>query len=739
MTQPSALWRVAIPTPVHTLFDYLPPSGWSSSSSPAGIRVRVPFGRGSRIGIVAGTVASSQIQGYRLKRIDEVLDQSPLLPPDLLMLLSWATGYYHHPPGEVYLGALPVLLRRGAEASHKGTRRWRLTAQGREIRPSDLKRAPKQQALLERLAAEPEGMTLDSPDDSAHWRSALRALLDKGWVEIGDDVAAAHRHEPDASVMPGHELNPEQRRAVDAVTDAGPGFNTFLLDGVTGSGKTEVYFGIIAAMLRRDRQVLLLVPEIGLTPQLVSRVRARFPGPLAVLHSGMSARDRLDAWLQAANGSARIVIGTRSAVFTPMPALGAIVVDEEHDSSYKQQDGFRYHARDVAIMRARQGDIPAVLGSATPSLESLHNCAQSRFRHLQLSSRAGEAIAPTIRLIDMRTQKVDHGLSEAMAQVIERHLARDHQVLLFLNRRGYSPTLLCQECGWVADCRRCDAHMIYHRGRQQLRCHHCDARSPVNAFCPQCGNPDLRPLGQGTERVEEILSRRFEGTEILRIDRDSTRGKGAMSRLFEQVRHGRRQILLGTQMLAKGHHFPNVTLAGILDADFGLFGADFRAGERMGQLVVQVAGRAGRAIEPGEVLIQTHYPDHPLLTALLGHDYRSFADRLLAERREAGMPPFRHMALVRAESVHRDAPVRFLERVREQAVDTDCADGVELLGPAPAPMERRAGRYRAQLMLLATRRADLHRMLAAVVPGFDKLGASARVRWSLDVDPVDEY
>ncbi len=737
MSAHARVWRIAIPAPVYQLFDYLAPARADGTPQP-GARVRVPFGRGSRTGVIIGTTATSQVATNRLKRVDELLDDAPLLSAELMKLLRWASEYYHAPPGEVIAGALPVLLRRGGPVRGRTRLRWRLGDAGRRLDIDKLARAPRQQALLRLLASRPDGLDADELRQQPGAGAALRALRDKGWI-IAEEMIDDHRTAPvAANAESGPVLNPAQHNAIAAVAGAADGFQVFLLDGVTGSGKTEVYFGIITAMLQRQRQVLLLVPEIGLTPQLVDRVRRRFACPLSVLHSGLSDRERLDAWLLARDGDARIVIGTRSAVLTPMPALGAIIIDEEHDGSYKQQEGVRYHARDLAIVRARHLAIPVVLGSATPSLESLHNCRQGRYHDLELPTRAGSAAQPEIRLIDMRVRPVERGLSDALADAIEKHLARDRQVLLFLNRRGYAPTLLCQECGWIADCRRCDAHMILHQGRRLLRCHHCDAQAPVPAHCPGCGNPDLRPLGQGTERVEETLMQRFPQADILRIDRDSTRRKGSMTALMRRIRNGRRQILIGTQMLAKGHHFPNVTLAGILDADYGLFGADFRAGERMGQLIVQVAGRAGRADQPGEVLIQTRYPEHPLLLALLRHDYRHFAGRMLEERAEAGMPPSSYMALLRAESVQRDAPAAFLTRVRRRADETGAA-GVELLGPAPALMERRAGRYRAQLMLLAGRRAPLHRLLTALVPELDALTASGKVRWSLDVDPVDEY
>jgi primosomal protein N' (replication factor Y) len=533
-------------------------------------------------------------------------------------------------------------------------------------------------------------------------------------------------------------LNAAQQQAVATVQAALGRFAAFLLEGVTGSGKTEVYFRILEQALAAGRQALLLVPEIGLTPQLVGRVQAHFAVSLAVLHSGLNDRERLDAWLAARSGRARIVIGTRSAVFVPLAEPGIIIIDEEHDSSFKQMDGFRYHARDIAVIRARQDGVPIVLGSATPSLESLHNVDEGRYTVLHLPHRVGTAQTPAIRLLDVRHLAFDDGLSAQLVEAMRGHLDNDSQVLLFLNRRGYAPTLLCHDCGWLARCERCDAHLIYHQQRRLLRCHHCDAQRPVDPTCPACGSSELLPVGHGTERIEEALQSRFPDTDIVRIDRDSTRGKGRLQDLLARVGDGRRQILIGTQMLAKGHHLPNVTLVAIVSADQGLFSIDFRASERLGQTVIQVAGRAGRADKAGEVLIQTHHPEHPLLQLLIRHDYPHYARHLLDERRAIPLPPYVHMAIVRAEAVGREQPQQFLEALERQATAWQIP-GVDVLGPMPAIMERRAGRYRALLVIQAGERKPLHRLLTQLVQHIDTLPRSRHVRWSLDVDPVDMY
>lgn len=739
MSPPPQVLRVAVPSPLYEQFDYLPPRGAAWDAILPGMRISVPFGRRRAVGVVIDR-GPAKVAADRLKAAHALLDAAPVLDPSLLGLLTWAADYYQHPLGEVLATALPTLLRQGEPAEVEGAPLWRLTPAGEAAAPASLGRAPRQAELLARLQrAAPAGL---GPEDfealDFDWRRPLEALVERGWVlrEHRPCLAVADAATPQA----GPALNAGQRAAVDALVAAAPtGFACFLLEGVTGSGKTEVYLQAIEAVLRAGRQALVLVPEIGLTPQLIERFRRRFPGPIAALHSGLSDRERLCAWTLARNGEAAIVIGTRSAVFTPLARPGLIVVDEEHDPSFKQQDGFRYHARDLAVLRAREAGIPVVLGSATPSFESLHNVRRGAYRHLHLPERAGSAGHPTLRLLDVRSRRLEGGISDLLFAEMERHLAADGQVLLFLNRRGYAPTLLCHECGWVARCQRCDAHLTFHARDRRLRCHHCGAERPVPAQCPECGAPELLTLGQGTERLEQTLRSRFPDVGIVRIDRDSTRRKGAMADKLAGVRAGEHRILVGTQMLAKGHDFPDVTLVGIVDVDQGLFSADFRTSERLAQLIVQVAGRAGRAERPGEVLVQTHQPEHPLLRTLLARGYRAFAEAGLAEREAAGLPPFAALALLRAESPHATAPQAFLQAARERLRAEDAAAEVALLGPVAAPMELRAGRYRAQLLLQAPDRRPLQRLLRATVAGLGALPQARKVRWSVDVDPVDMF
>ncbi len=536
--------------------------------------------------------------------------------------------------------------------------------------------------------------------------------------------------------IPPYALNTAQQTAVTRVGQALGEFTIFLLDGVTSSGKTEVYLHIIDTVIKKNQQALILVPEIGLTPQMLARFQQRFQVPIAVLHSGLTERERLDAWLLAKQGQIPIIIGTRSALFTPLLNPGLIIIDEEHDISFKQQEGFRYHARDLAIVRARLENIPIILGSATPSLESLHNVENQRYHLLSLPARAGNALQPHFHLIDLRNQTLENGLSRPLLNTMAKHLAHNGQILIFLNRRGFAPVWFCHGCSWTAHCERCDVNLTYHQQPPSLLCHHCGATHVIPHQCPKCQNPHLFPLGLGTQRIEQTLQQHFPGVGIIRIDRDSTRRKGTLHTMLETIHAGENRILIGTQMLAKGHHFPDVTLVAILDADTGLFSADFRATERLAQVLLQVAGRAGRAERAGEVYVQTYNPHHPLLLHLIEHGYSDFAQAALAERNSAGLPPYTHAALFRAEAINAQAAATFLTEVRQLA-EKSADKTIMILGPAPALIEKRAGRYRAQLLLLAKERNSLHLLLKHLLRQMNQLSTIKRVRWALDVDPME--
>jgi primosomal protein N' (replication factor Y) len=716
------------------LFDYLPPEDPSGQATPGpGVRVRVPFGRRSLVGVVVAVAGESQLPRERLKPIHEVLDSEPVLDAGLLGLLNWAAEYYHHPLGEVVATALPKALRLGAPAVAL-EERWAASAQGAAAHAAgEPRRAPKQRALLEALLVSRGTGELDAR--FGEWRTAARALLARGLI-ASSEVSTAGVASSAVLRAAGPELNAEQAHALGEIA-AAEHYGAFLLHGVTGSGKTEVYLRLIERVLARGRRALVLVPEIGLTPQLLARFRERFDTPLAVLHSALTDAERLAAWREAYSGRARIVLGTRSAVFAPVPELGLIVVDEEHDASFKQHEGsLRYSARDLAVVRARAADVPIVLGSATPSLETLHNVAGERYRRVRLERRAAQAQPPVLKLIDLREAATRQGLATPAVLAIERHLGEDGQVLVFLNRRGYAPTLLCTACGWIAPCRECDARLTVHQGAARLRCHHCGADAPLPARCPQCGFA-VKPVGQGTERVAETLAALFPGAAVARLDRDVVRRRGDMEAVVARIASGEARILVGTQMVTKGHDFPNMTLVVVLNADQGLFSSDFRAPERLAQTIVQVAGRAGRGTKPGEVLIQSEFPEHPLLQNLLAHGYDGFATAALAERAQASWPPFSRLAALRDSADSAAQALDFLAEARKSAGVPP--RGVRLLGPVPAAMAKRAGRYHAQLLIESSERARLHAFLDAWLPQVQELKSGRALRWSLDVDPLELY
>jgi primosomal protein N' (replication factor Y) len=728
-----AACQVALPLPLPQAFDYLPATGAGPDEDLVGCRVRVPFGNRELVGVVTGVVTSVEPADATaaLRQIAAVLDPLPVFHGELLQSLRWLARYLHAPLGEVLATALPAMLRRGEPLPDTHAWAWQLTEAGRTALPG--LRAGKPRLIAGQLCDGPcDEDALDATAPQG-WRTAARSLDQRG---LAERIAVPANAIPRLPMAPAPEANPEQRAAIDAIAAARDGFATLLLDGVTGSGKTEVYLQAIADCLARGRQALVLVPEIGLTPQLLARFRARLGVPVHVLHSGLGDAERARTWAAAWRGEARVVVGTRSAVFTPLPDAGLIVVDEEHDGSYKQFDGIRYHARDFALVRAKALGIPVVLGSATPSLESLHNARQGRYTHLRLPRRAGDARPPQVRVLDVRKRALEAGLSPDLLVAIRGALDAGGQVLVFKNRRGYAPVLLCHDCGWSVQCQRCDAPMTVHAGGRRLQCHHCGARRPAPPACPDCGGLALQPQGVGTERLEQFLAERYADMPVLRVDRGSTRRRDALEGLLAEL-GDQPGILVGTQMLAKGHDLPNLTLVAVVGIDEGLFSADFRAGEKLAQLLIQVAGRAGRAQRRGEVLLQTHHPEHPLLQLLVHGGYHAFADAELEQREAAGFPPFAHLALLRAEAKHADPPMQFLQAAK--AALRDSGAQLDLHGPLPAPMPRRAGYQRVQLLLSAPRRPALHAALDATMDALRALPEARKVRWSLDVDPADLY
>ncbi|OED40997.1 primosomal protein N' [Chromatiales bacterium (ex Bugula neritina AB1)] len=726
-----AVVKVAVAVPLSRVFDYLP-LGQLKNYQP-GARVLVSFGPGKKVGVVLGT-GVSELAPARLKPVLQLLDTEPVLSEEIVQLVEWASGYYHHPVGECFAAALPGLLRKNSNAKPVPPCCYQATEQGKEAEADMLSRAPVQKRLLQFLTSSALAVTegecqLFDP----RWSAPMKELLKKGLAE---------KVWPDYSTLKpkaGFKLNSEQEAAATAAADRLGSYYPVLLYGITGSGKTEVYIDVARKVIERGQQVLLLLPEIGLTLQLLARFRSALACQVVAMHSAMNDTERLLAWQAAASGDAGVVIGTRSAIFTPMPGLALIVVDEEHDGSLKQQDGFRYHARDLALVRARRLKLPILLGSATPSLESLRNAKRGNFHLHRLTARAGPANEPQMILVDGRTGAGEQGLSQRLLTMMQEVLGRGEQVIVFINRRGYSPVLMCEVCSSIADCENCDAHMTVHARSGRLRCHHCGAERRVPVQCKVCEGTKLIRVGAGTERVDEVLSEKFPDYKLLRIDRDSTSRKGELQRHLQMAASGEAQILVGTQMLAKGHDFPNVTLVGIMDADRGLFGADFRSIEQMGQLIVQVAGRAGRARKKGTVLIQSQNTEHPLLHKLLDEGYSEFAAQLLEEREHAGWPPFAYVALLRADTKETSGAQNYLRQIAELAGSIPVAQSSEVLvlGPAHAPMERLAGRYRAQLLFVAAARKPLHQLLAWLRPTLEKLPSSRKVRWSIDVDPHD--
>ncbi|MBS0462696.1 MAG: primosomal protein N' [Proteobacteria bacterium] len=735
---PVTVLRVALPLPLPRAFDYLPPPAARVDATWVGRRVRVPFGSRELIGLIE-RVGAAEADAVALRPALAVLDDQPLLHGELLASLRWLARYYHAPLGEVIATALPASLRAGQMLPETCAYGWVLTHAGRTALPG-MRRNTRTRALAERIAdaVVDEDVLAAQCDD---WRAVLRALAKRDFAQrVAVPRGAIH------AGIAGPALNAAQREAVDAVLAAGDRFAPMLLEGVTGSGKTEVYLAAIADCLARGKQALVLVPEIGLTPQMLRRFRARLGVPIHALHSGLADGERAHAWASMWRGEGRVLVGTRSAIFTPLPDAGLIVVDEEHDASYKQHEGVRYHARDLALVRAKALGVPVLLGSATPSLESLQHALAGRYAHLQLRQRAGAAKPPGVRVHDVRGRTLVGGLSPDAIAAIAACLARGEQALVFRNRRGYAPVLLCHDCGWSARCARCDAAnqgmaMTVHGGGRTLLCHHCGARRAAPRACPDCGGLALVPQGNGTERIEHTLAERFPEATVLRVDRGTTRHRDGLEKHLARLGDAP-GILVGTQMLAKGHDLPNLTLVCVVGVDEGLFSADFRAPEKLAQLLIQVAGRGGRADKPGSVLLQTHHPEHPLLTTLLTGGYPAFAALELAQREAARLPPYGHLALLRAEAMHEAAAQEFLGEAKSAFQDISRADGqrageVAILGPLPAPMPRRAGRARWQLQLSATRRPALQAVLEAWMPRLHELKSARKVRWSLDVDPVD--
>ncbi|WP_133128055.1 primosomal protein N' [Legionella nagasakiensis] len=720
------VFKVCIPYTNRDFFDYL-----ASEQAPCiGARVWVPFRQGKRIGLVIGKGLPDHAR-IKIKSIESVIDEAPLLSEEILSLCQWVSRYYQSPLSEVIPLAVPKKYREGKPCSLPTSHYFYLKTSVEQAHRVLSARATRQHALVDFLASQHTFLSKKMIVQAGFTTNQLLALQAAGLLDVMEQIDA-----PSFPINPKnkpHSLNEEQETAVKTIGANLASYHCFLLQGVTGSGKTEVYFHIISQVLAAGRQVLILVPEIGLTPQLLSRFSSRFHEPMVVIHSHLSDGERQTAWQLARTQKARLVIGTRTAVFTPLPALGLIVIDEEHDTSLKQMDGVRYSGRDTALMRAHAANIPIILGSATPSLESLYNCTRHKYHLLQLTQKAMTDHPLQFQIMDIRNQPLQHGIATPTLKIINTHLQQQNQVLVFINRRGFAPVLLCHLCGWIAGCRACDSHLTLHRQRNKLLCHHCGLAQNIPPQCPACDSKELLPIGTGTQRVYDYLSSQFPSTCILRIDRDEVGRKKALEKGLESISTGKVQLVIGTQMLAKGHHFPRLTLVVILDADNGFYNQDFRALERLGQLLTQVAGRAGRAERQGQVVIQTHLPQHPLLNVLIQQGYETFAQALLQQRQQAELPPFHFIAIIRAQGKVLAKLLQFLNNLREQLQQSN----ITTLGPAPAPLPRKANQYRMQLLLKSPCRSTLQIALTQIRHWLTMNNISRGIRWNIDVDPMD--
>lgn len=749
--------HLALPTPLNQLFTYLPLANLPLPNK--GTRIKVPFGRQQLVGVLVDISPNAPVEAKRLKKCLVYLDEQPLFNPQALAFLTWVSRYYHQPLGEVLSLAMPSLLRQGNALHPPQQARWQLTAAGKQATREELGRAYKQAELLGFLQEENRPLSQAQIQATGFSLALIQGLEDKQLIEKFTLAASTKAKANKAGIglplldkkavkktnllaEPELTLSEEQATALASLQTRLTGFSVSLLEGVTGSGKTEVYLQLIHQVLALGKQVLVLVPEIGLTPQTLARFEARFSVKLVALHSGLTPNQRLAAWRAGVEGQAQLVLGTRSAVLAPLPNLGLILVDEEHDASYKQQDTVRYQARDLAIYRAQQLDIPLVLGSATPSLESLRKAQEEKYTWLKLTQRpfAGTE-PPQPKLLDIRSEKLQGGLSQPLILAMQRHLNAGNQALILLNRRGYAPVLMCTGCGWLANCQLCDAKLTYHQEPLQLLCHHCNYQALLPNACPSCQGLELLPLGVGTERLEETLAEIFPDIPLIRLDRDTLRRPTDLAAALKKIHQTSPAILLGTQMLAKGHHFPQVTLATVLNADQGLYSSDPRALERSAQLIIQVAGRAGREDKAGEVLIQTHHSDDPRLLKLCKEGYTSLALELLTERAASQWPPYAFIALLRAEAYKKEQVEELMQLLAEQAnlLNQRHQLQLNLLGPSPAPMERRQGRYQMQFLLHSDKRSNLHQLANHLIAWLNNQPLARRVRWSLDIDPEDLF
>lgn len=737
---------VAVPAPLFKSFDYLTPEkaqhfsniDTQDNAPEIGMRALVPFAGRQLIGIIIDkkdTPPLSPDKKYKLKNTIKILDEKPCFPSALFKLITWAAHYYCHPLGECFHTALPSAYRKHAKSDNSENTlsviKWFRT----EMEFNHHKRTPKQAKILNLFQLQFNGIWHDSFKLLGITTSQLKDLEKKGFLrheKIDPLSASALNNKNSPPII--FELNAEQQSALDKITKKTNSFNIHLLHGITGSGKTEVYIARVRETLLKKKQALILIPEINLTPQTLARFQSQLNTPIGLIHSGMSEKEKLTMWMLAKNGTANVIIGTRSAIFTPFKSLDLIIVDEEHDSSYKQNDGFKYSARDLAVKRAQLENCQVILGSATPSLESLLNAKQEKYNYIPLTQRAGAGEKPDIHLIDIKSRSLNNGCSIPLLGKIQQELEKQNQIIVFQNRRGYSPTLLCNSCGWIALCPHCDARLTLHSRPPHLHCHHCDFKEAIPHTCKACNYNQLSPLGIGTERIEYGLSQTFPNTKIIRIDRDNIKKQQDMKQLVEEVNSGEPCILIGTQMLAKGHDFHNVTLVAIIDADTSLFSSDFRAFEQSTQLLLQVAGRTGRGNKKGTVLIQTKHAEHPLFIPILNNNYDLAAGNELEERKLCQLPPYSKMISIRAEHASQQTNFEQLQIIKETIIkELGRNSGYQLSGPLEASMPRKSGIYRAYLHIFTTDQAIRYSAQSKLPKLIEK--PKKKVKIVIDVDP----
>jgi primosomal protein N' (replication factor Y) len=729
--------QVALPLPLRKLFDYLylePTTDTQENNKPQqGQRVIVPFGRQTLVGVVIKVTDKSEYPIEKLKPIKALIENESSFNTQQLNLLHWAADYYKHPIGEVFASALPGILRENKTIAQLAPQALVLS-DDKNIDEQLSKNATQLHKLLTLLK---QGNYTRAELTAADIKStSIKRFVDEGWASW--QAMPANVKNVTADDVSGQlSLNTEQAIAVSAINSSSASnspSSCFLLDGVTGSGKTEVYLQAIEHVLLKQQQVLVCVPEIGLTPQTISRFKQRFNLDVELWHSGMTDKQRFNTWYKARNGQAKIVIATRSGVFLPFADLGMIVIDEEHDASFKQQEGFKYHCRSLALYRAKLANVPVILGSATPSLETLQNALVGKFHHLELKSRAAGSQLPTMKLLDLNQCRVDSGIGEPLLAKIKQCLAAKQQVMLFINRRGFAPVLMCEECRWLTECSRCSSFTTFHKSKNLLICHHCGDQQPTVHQCGGCGSTRLSTVGVGTEQLHLALQDAIPDFPVIRLDRDSTSKKGDFEAILEKINKGEPSIIVGTQMVAKGHHFPNVSLVGIVDVDGSLFSSDFRAPEKLAQLIVQVSGRAGRGSIKGEVWLQTKFPEHPVIQDLVNNKYSDFASFALTEREMLSLPPYSYQALIRAEATNEEYASHWLQSISPHL---NQFKDLLVLGPSPAPMTKKAGKFRHMLTIQCKSRPYLHKVVDWLIENLDTVQKDNRIRWSIDIDPLD--